>query len=135
MHTTQAQRLATIALEEKVIKLEGELRLLGMENRVLSGYVANLKVYEGIVNGFVAQLKGRLREVDPACELLGFGIPCMPEKPASEECEMEIQMESQGDTTGSQAGSREGSPESERQEGLVLLADLVEGLSYLPNLD
>ena len=134
MHTTQAQRLATIALEEKVVKLETQLNLFGMENRILQGYVANLRVYEGIVNAYVSQLKQRVRAFDPGCELLAVEIPAIPEKPekhraVEEEGEMDVQMEKQAIAGDASASSRDASPDSEaQQKGLVLLSDLVDGI-------
>jgi hypothetical protein len=80
MHVDQAQRLRTQELEEKVVKLEYALDMAMMESRVQSGYIANLKVYEGIVNGYVLQLKERLEVVDPGCRLLEVRIPAMPEQ-------------------------------------------------------
>jgi hypothetical protein len=80
MHVEQAQRLRTQELEEKVVKLEYALDMAMMESRVQSGYIANLKVYEGIVNGYVLQLKERLEVVDPRCRLLEVRIPAMPEQ-------------------------------------------------------
>jgi hypothetical protein len=49
-----------------------------MEGRIQSGYIANLKVYEGIVNGYVWKLRERLEELDPGCRLLEVKIPGMP---------------------------------------------------------
>jgi hypothetical protein len=80
LHTEQAQRLRTQELEEKVVKLEHTLDMALMETRVQSGYIANLKVYEGIVNGYILRLKERLEELDPGCRLLEYRIPAMPEK-------------------------------------------------------
>ena len=51
-----------------------------MENRIQSGYIANLKVYEGIMNGYIWRLKERLEEIDPGCQLLNHRIPAMPAK-------------------------------------------------------
>ena len=51
-----------------------------MESRIQSGYIANLKVYEGIVNGYILRLKERLEELDPKCRLLECRIPAMPAK-------------------------------------------------------
>lgn len=80
LHTEQAQRLQTQELEEKVVKLEHALDMAMMETRVQNGYIANLKVYEGIVNGYILRLKERLEELDPGCRLLEYRIPAMPEK-------------------------------------------------------
>ena len=55
-----------------------------MENRIQNGYIANLKVYEGIVNGYILKLKERLEELDPTCRLLEYRIPAIPEKMSSE---------------------------------------------------
>ena len=138
MHTTQAQRLATIALEEKVVKLETQLNLLTMESRILQGYVTNLRVYRDIVNAYVSQLKQKVREFDPGCELLRLEIPAMPEKPENQRAveevdEMDVgQIEKQYIADGSQgasAPSRDASPDSEAQQGgLVPLSDLVDGI-------
>jgi len=138
MHTTQAQRLATMALEEKVVKLETQLNLLEIENRILQGYVTNLRVYKDIVNAYVSQLKQRVREFDPGCELLGLEIPAMPEKPEKQRTveevgEMDVvQIEKQfiaDESQGASGASRDASPDSDaRQEGLVPLSDLVDGI-------
>jgi hypothetical protein len=79
LHTDQAQRLRTQELEERVVKLEHDLEMAMMENRVLNGYIANLKVYGGIVNGYILQLKERLMKFDPACRLLEYHTPQMPD--------------------------------------------------------
>jgi len=72
-------------LEEKVVKLESSLEMAKLELRVQNGYIANLKVYEGIVNGYILKLKERLEELDPGCRLLEFRVPALPEKKDSEE--------------------------------------------------
>ena len=75
-----------------------------MESRIQNGYIANLKVYEGIVNGYILKLKERLGELDPTCRLLEYRIPAMPEK-------MSLKTE-------------EGS-----QTGLSPLSDVVDGIA------
>ena len=62
------------------MKLEHLLEMSLMESRIQSGYIANLKVYEGIVNGYILRLKERLEELDPKCRLLECRIPAMPGK-------------------------------------------------------
>jgi hypothetical protein len=79
-HTTQAQRLQTIQLEEKVVDLERESTLLKMEIRVLNGWVNNVMVYGTIHNQHVKKLHDRLQELDPGCDLLKYQLPVMPEK-------------------------------------------------------
>ena len=105
LHTEQAQRLRTVELEEKVVKLEHSLEIAMMETRVQNGYISNLKVYEGIVNGYILRLKERLEKLDPNCRLLEYRIPAMPER----------------DNT---SLKKEGSPE----ENLTLLSDVVFGI-------
>src|ERR1700738_4297254 len=80
LHCEQAQRLRTIELEEKNIALESRLEMANMEARVQQGYISNLKVYEGVVNGYVMQLKDSLRRLEPNNPLLNVGIPAMPGK-------------------------------------------------------
>jgi hypothetical protein len=104
LYTDQAQRLRTLELDEKIIKLEHSLEMSLMESRIQNGYISNLKVYEGIVNGYILKLKERLEELDPACRLLEYRIPAMPEK-------MSLKTE-------------EGS-----QTGLSPLSDVVDGIS------
>ena len=104
LHTDQAQRLRTLELEEKVVKLEHSLEMTLMESRIQNGYIANLKVYEGIVNGYILKLKERLEELDPTCRLLEYRIPAMPEKMSSES-------------------------EQSSQSELSLLSDVVNGIS------
>lgn len=108
LHTEQAQRLRTQELEEKVVKLEHSLDMAMMEIRIQNGYIANLKVYEGIVNGYILRLKERLEDLDPTCRLLECRIPAMPEKKAEESTS------SKGD--------------SDSQAGLTLLSDVVFGI-------
>ena len=103
LHTDQAQRLRTLELEEKVIKLEHSLEMALMESRIQNGYIANLKVYEGIVNGYILRVKERLGELDPTCRLLEYRIPAMPEKISSE-------------------------IEESSHTGLSLLSDVVDGI-------
>lgn len=67
-------------LENKVVTLEHALKMQMMENRVLSGYIANSKVYEAIVNRYILELKETLQRFDPGSGLLEFHIPTMPEK-------------------------------------------------------
>ena len=78
LHCEQAQRLRTQDLEEKVVKLEHALEMATMENRVQSGYIANLKVYEQNVLIYVWRLRERLEELDPGCRLLQEFVPPMP---------------------------------------------------------
>lgn len=126
MHTTQAQRLQTIALEEKIVQLEGQVEMMGLENRVLRGYVDNLRVWEGIVGAYVGRMRATLLGLEPGSELLKFGIPGMPAKPQGD-VEMGGEEESQV-TAGDDQGSRDGSVESETQdEGPMLLSEIVDG--------
>jgi hypothetical protein len=131
MHTTQAQRLQTIALEEKIVQLEGQVEMMGLENRVLRGYIDNLRVWEGIVGAYVGRMKAALLGLEPGCELLQFNIPGMPAKPQGD-----VEMGGEGDsqvTAGDDQGSREGSVESETQdEGPMLLSEIVDGLTPFP---
>jgi hypothetical protein len=101
LHCDQAQRLRTMELEEKNTALESRLEMANMEARVQQGYISNLKVYQGIVNGYILQLKESLRRLEPSNPLLNVGIPAMPEK---KEEEMEV------------------------DSGLVLLSEAVEGM-------
>ena len=78
LYTDQAQRLRTVELEEKVIWLERELEVARAETRVLNSYISNLKVYEGIANGYILRLKERLEKLDPGCRLLEYRIPGTP---------------------------------------------------------
>ena len=110
LHTDQAQRLRTLELEEKVVKLEHSLEITLMESRIQNGYIANLKVYEGIVNGYILRLKERLEELDPTCRLLQYRIPAMPEKKSP--------------------GTKEGS-----QSGYSLLSAVVDGIPLEFNAD
>lgn len=80
MYCDQAQRLRTKDLEEKVVHLETQLELASMENRVQTGYIANLRVYETIMNGYIMKLRERLEQLDPKNKLLEYRIPAMPEK-------------------------------------------------------
>jgi hypothetical protein len=107
LYADQAQRLRTQELEEKVVKLEHSLEIALMETRVQSGYIANLRVYEGIVNGYTLRLKERLRELDPSCRLLEYHIPAMP---------------------GRRDYSTSSGAETCSQEGLELLSDVVGGI-------
>jgi hypothetical protein len=107
--------MRTIELEEKVVKLEYELDMAMMESRVQSGYISNLRVYEGIVNGYILQLKERLETVDPGCRLLEFRVPAMPEN------------SHQSEYTSSDA---ETSPEA---SGLI--SDVVDGMAPLSMAD
>jgi len=102
MYTTQAQRLKTIELEEKVVWLERELEVMAMESRVQRGYIANLKVFEKTMGCYIWRLKERLQEVDPKSQLLEAPIPRMPER---------------------------GQGSSDEGEGLTLLSDVVDGMS------
>jgi hypothetical protein len=106
LHTDQAQRLRTQELEEKVVKLEHELDLAVMESRVQHGYIANMKVYEGIVNGYVLRLKERLEQLDPGSRLLEYRIPTMPEKKGIDLSKMA----------------------KETDTGLSLLSEIIEGM-------
>lgn len=108
LHTDQAQRLRTRELEEKVVKLEHSLDMAMMEIRIQSGYIANLKVYEGIVNGYILRLKERLEELDPNCRLLQYRIPSMPEKKKVE--------------------NSASNDDSDSQVGLPLLSEVVFGI-------
>ena len=126
MHTTQAQRLQTIALEEKVVQLEGQVEMMGLENRVLRGYADNLRVWEGIVGAYVCRLKDVLRGLEPGCELLEVRIPGMPVKPQGD-VEMSRENDSQV-TAGDDQGSRDGSV----GEGPMLLSEIVDGLTPFP---
>ena len=105
IHCNQAQRLRTQELEERCVKLEHDLQMAGMEARIQSGYISNLKVYEGIVNGYVWKLRERLEELDPNSRLLEVKIPNMPKR------EDRVEMQSDEET------------------GLTLLSDVVEGIS------
>jgi hypothetical protein len=107
LQTDQAQRLRTQELEEKVVKLENLLEMTLMESRIQSGYISNLKVYEGIMNGYILKLKERLEELDPGCKLLDCRIPAMPERRRSNL------------TSETEVGS---------QLGLTLLSDVVDGI-------
>jgi len=80
-----------------------------MEGRIQSGYIANLKVYEGIVNGYVWKLKERLEELDPGCRLLEVKIPNMPRR--------DERIVEEG--------------HSGEQNGLSLLSEVVEGMRSL----
>ena len=51
-----------------------------MENRVQTGYIANLRVYETIMNGYIMKLRERLEQLDPKNRLLEYHIPAMPER-------------------------------------------------------
>lgn len=131
MHTTQAQRLQTIALEEKIVQLEGQVEMMGMENRVLRGYIDNLRVWEGIVGAYIGRMKGVLLGIEPGSELLKFRIPAMPAKPQGD-VEMDGEEDSQV-TAADDQGSREGTVESETQdEGPMLLSQIVDGLTLFP---
>jgi hypothetical protein len=80
-----------------------------MEGRIQSGYIANLKVYEGIVNGYVWKLRERLEELDPGCRLLEVKFPGMPregERIVEEGAKSEV-------------------------GGLTLLSEVVEGMMIL----
>jgi hypothetical protein len=77
LYATQAERLRTIELEEKVVKLEAELQLVRTESRIQRTYIQNLKVYQAVESRFVVELKMRLREVDPRCPLLECTLPGM----------------------------------------------------------
>ena len=77
------------------------LEMAKMENRVQSGYISNLRIYESIANHYVLRLKERLEEVDPGCRLLEYRIPPMP---AREELKLET-------------------------DGLELLSDAVNGMT------
>ena len=68
------------------MKLEHELEMALTEGRIQSGYIANLKVYEGIVNGYVWKLRERLEELDPGCRLLEVRIPTLPKVDTAEKC-------------------------------------------------
>lgn len=70
--------MRTVELEEKVIWLERELEVARAETRVLNSYISNLKVYEGIANGYILRLKERLEKLDPGCRLLEYRIPGTP---------------------------------------------------------
>ena len=80
MYCDQAQRLRTKDLEEKVVSLEHQLNLASMENRIQDGYIANLRVYESIMHGYIMKLRKRLEQLDPENKLLEYRIPAMPEK-------------------------------------------------------
>jgi hypothetical protein len=108
LHTDQAQRLRTQELEEKVVKLEYSLEMTMMENRIQSGYITNLKVYEGIVNVYILRLKERLEELDPSSGLLEYRIPAMPERKEEESTSLK--------------------EDSDSQDGLTLLSDIVFGI-------
>jgi hypothetical protein len=95
--------LRTQELEERCARLEHALEMANLEGRVQQGYIANLKVYESVVNGYILQLKGRLYELDPRSRLLECRIPAMPEK----RDDMEI------------------------DGGLILLSEVVDGISCL----
>ena len=105
IHCDQAQRLRTQELEERCVKLEHELEMATMEARIQSGYISNLKVYEGIVNGYVWRLRERLEKLDPRCRLLEVNIPTMPKRE---------------DAAKMQAGE---------ETGAILLSDVVEGMT------
>lgn len=62
-----------------MVQLEYALEMAMMECRIQTGYISNLRVYEGIVNGYILQLKERLEKVDPGCRLMEFRVPAMPE--------------------------------------------------------
>lgn len=68
------------------MKLEHDLQMAGMEARIQSGYISNLKVYEGIVNGYVWKLRERLEELDPNSRLLEVKIPNMPKREDGSRC-------------------------------------------------
>ena len=80
LHCDQAERLRTKDLEERCLNLERELDLAAIEGRIQSGYIDNLKVYEGIMNAYLWKLRERLEELDPDCKLLQFRIPLMPRR-------------------------------------------------------
>jgi len=73
-----------------------------MENRVQNGYIANLRVYETIMNGYIMKLREKLEELEPSNKLLEYPIPAMPEK-----------------------GPREASSDSEF--GMSLLSEAIDG--------
>jgi hypothetical protein len=54
------------------------MELARTELRVKNAYIDNLKVYEGIVNGYVLRLRERLEGFEPGCRLLEYRIPAMP---------------------------------------------------------
>jgi hypothetical protein len=93
------QRLRLAEFEEKCERLEHALELAKMEGRVHEGYIANMKVYESVVNGYVLQLKQKLAELEPENRLLECHIPAMPEK-------KDVQ---------------------EKESGLFLLSDVIDG--------
>jgi hypothetical protein len=62
------------------VELERSLEMSKLENRVLGSCVANLKVYDGITNGYILQLKEKLEQLDPGSQLLKYGIPAIAEQ-------------------------------------------------------
>lgn len=86
VHCDQAQRLRTIELEEKVAKLEHALEMANTENRVQSGYIMNLKVYDSIVKFYIWRLRERLEELEPGCTLLKHTVPLMPQGCEKDRC-------------------------------------------------
>lgn len=93
------------------MKLEYELELARTELRINKGYIDNLKVYEGVVNGYVMRLKERLSGLEPGCRLLEYRIPAMPaEKPAG-------QAETESEGTSAERSDVEFTPLSEIVDG------------------
>ena len=108
------------------MKLEYELELARTELRVKNAYIDNLRVYEGIVNGYVLRLRERLEELEPGCRLLVYRIPAMPGQVKEEESE-----ESSLGTS-----SSEYVPLSEIIDGTVILRImLISGLSVVETMD
>ena len=82
-----------------MVKLEYELDLARTELRLQGGYIDNLKVYEGIVNGYVLRLKERLEGLEPGCRLLEYRIPAMPEQSTKSESEVTSNKRSDAEIT------------------------------------
>lgn len=80
LYATQAERLRTIELEEKIVRLETALEMAKAEARMQQVYIDNSKVHQAVVSRYVVDLKTRLRELDPGCSLLECAIPLMPER-------------------------------------------------------
>lgn len=85
------------------------MELARTELRVKNAYIDNLKVYEGIVNGYVLRLKERLEGLEPGCRLLEYRIPAMPAE----------SKEAQSEDT-SQRSDFEYTPLSEIVDGTIL---------------
>lgn len=106
--------------------MEYELELARTELRVKNAYIDNLRVYEGIVNGYVLRLRERLEGLEPGCRLLEYRIPAMPGQSQKEES-----AESSPGTS-----TLEYVPLSEIVDGTVILRImLISGLPVVETMD